>query len=71
MAQLSETFFILLITGGFAFLGLSVRYALRSKCDSVECGCLKVHRNTAEEIADVEEPATPTMRRENVQYATL
>ena len=71
--ELSETFYILVVTGGFAFLGLVVRYTLRSKCDSVECGCIKIHRNTAEETNDVETPPTPN-RQENVeriQYATL
>jgi len=74
MPELSESFYILLVTGGFAFLGLAVRYALKSACDSVECCCIKIHRNTEQENrVDIEEPQTPN-RQENVeriQYASL
>ena len=34
----------------FGFLGLTIRYCLKSKCDSVECCCIKIHR-----AVDVEE----------------
>jgi len=46
----SEMFWLSL--GGliFGFLGLTIRYCLKSKCDSVECGCIKIHR-----AVDVEE----------------
>lgn len=68
MAELSETFFIIVVTGGFAFLGLVIRYCLKSKCDKIECGCFKIHRNTAEELPDVEQPSTRNHQRyESVQ----
>jgi hypothetical protein len=74
MPELSESFYILLVTGGFAFLGLAVRYALRSACDSVECCCIKIHRNTEQENrVDIEDQSTPN-RQENVErmhYATI
>jgi hypothetical protein len=58
--ELSETYWILLTTSGFAFLGLITRYALKSKCDRVECGCIKIHRNTEQET-DVEAlPPSPS-----------
>ena len=53
--ELSETYWILLTTSGFAFMGLIIRYALKSKCDNVECCCIKIHRNTEQEV-DVEAP---------------
>jgi len=71
MVELSETFFILLITGGFAFMGLSVRYALKSKCDKVECLCLKIHRNTDEELPDVEQPPSPNARRDTPHFSSI
>ena len=58
MQELSETFWILLTTSGFAFMGLVIRFCLKSKCDSVECGCIKIHRNTEQEV-DIEEPPSP------------
>jgi hypothetical protein len=74
MPELSESFYILLVTGGFAFLGLVVRYALKSACDTVECCCIKIHRNTEQEnLVDIEDQSTPN-RQENVeriQYASL
>jgi len=71
MVELSETFFILLVTGGFTFLGLTVRYMLKSKCDSVQCLCLKIHRNTLEEIPDVEQPPSPSARRDVPQFSSI
>jgi hypothetical protein len=72
MTELSETFWILLTTSGFAFLGLVIRYALRSKCDRVECLCFKIHRNTDQEH-DVEmpEPAQPQPSPTSRQMSNL
>jgi hypothetical protein len=70
MVELSETFYILVVTGGFAFLGLVVRYTLKSACDSVECCCIKIHRNTEQENReDVE--SQQQQRPDAPQYATL
>ena len=38
---------ITIITLSFVFLGLIVKACLSSKCDDVQIGCLKVHRNVA------------------------
>ena len=44
MTDYSEGFYITI--GGllFGFLGLTIRYCLKSKCDRVECCCMKIHR---------------------------
>ena len=44
MTDYSEGFYITI--GGllFGFLGLTIRYCLKSKCDRVECCCIKIHR---------------------------
>lgn len=44
---------ISLVTIVAGIFGLMMRMCLRSKCDSVEFGCLRIHRNTNEE-RDVE-----------------
>jgi hypothetical protein len=60
MVDLSESFWIFLASGGFALAGLCVRYALKSACDKVECCCIKIHRNTEQEIRnDIEQPPSP------------
>lgn len=64
--ELSETFWILLTTSGFATIGLIVRFCLKSKCDRIECGCIKIHRNTEQE-ADVESPPSPTSQQINMR----
>ncbi len=51
--DLSESFYITLVATASALIGLCVRYALRSKCDRVECGCIKIHR-----AVDLEEGPT-------------
>ena len=43
--MLSETGLISILTIVSAIIGLSLRMCLRSKCDQVECLCLKIHRN--------------------------
>jgi hypothetical protein len=52
----SEGFYITIGGLVFGFLGLMIRYCLKSKCNRVECLCFKVHRNieVEEEIAQME-----------------
>lgn len=52
---MDEVFWISITTILVGFLGMSMRMCLRSKCDNVECLCLKIHRNTNEET-DIPEP---------------
>lgn len=44
MAELTETFWVAFIATISAMFGLSLRMCLRSRCDQVDCLCLKVHR---------------------------
>ena len=49
----SEGMFWLAVIGAIAgFLGLSLKMALKSKCDSIECGCIKIHRNIQVELEE-------------------
>jgi len=40
----SEAFWISIAGLLFGFLGLTIRVCLKSKCDRVDCCCLKIHR---------------------------
>jgi hypothetical protein len=71
----SEAFWVGLTAGGFAFLGLIVRYAYKSKCKEFEVCCIKIKRDIdaekEEDIVAMEsgirdkdaslEPSTPTL----------
>lgn len=48
---MDDTSVILLLTIGTTFLGLVLRYAFKSKCDTINCcyGMLKIHRQVTEE----------------------
>lgn len=46
MTELSEAFYITLVATFSAMFGLTLRMCLRSRCDQVECGCIKIHRQT-------------------------
>ena len=50
MTELTETFWVAFVGTIVGFLGLSLKMALKSKCDSIECLCLKIHRNIEAEI---------------------
>lgn len=68
-AGFSEAFWVGLTAGGFAFLGLIVRYAYKSKCKEFEVCCIKIKRDIeAEKEEDIvamesgvslEPPSTP------------
>lgn len=47
---MDDVFWISITTILVGFFGMSMRMCLRSKCDNVECFCLKIHRNTEQEI---------------------
>lgn len=63
MAEITEGYLILLTTSAFAFFALAMKMCLKSKCDKVECFCFKIHRNTEQEVPDIEAPPTPTFGR--------
>ena len=45
----SEGFWITLSGLIIGFLGLSLRMCLKSKCDDVQCCCIKIHRDVITE----------------------
>ena len=47
--KLSEAFWSLLVATGAALIFGLVKACLKSKCDEVACGCIKIHRNIAAE----------------------
>jgi hypothetical protein len=58
--MLSEVFLSFVVSSGIAcFLALA-QYIFKSKCDNVECCCIKIHRavelETNEQIREVELP---------------
>lgn len=59
---MEDVFWISITTILVGFFGMSMRMCLRSKCDNVECLCLKVHRNTREET-DMPEPSMTDIYR--------
>ena len=44
-----DTFFISITGILIGVLGLSIRFCYRSKCYRIECGCLKIYRDTDDE----------------------
>jgi len=45
MTDLTETFWVAFVGTIIGFLGLTLKMCLKSKCDVIEIGCLKIHRN--------------------------
>ena len=65
--MLSETFWSVFCGLAFAFLGLTIKACLRSKCDNVEFCGIKIHSNVEmEEKIDEMEMAQPR-REDNFQ----
>jgi len=59
MDSVDQVFWLTVMGSGVAILTLVVKSLTRSKCDSFECGCLKIHRNVElEEKLDELEMAT-------------
>jgi len=50
MTDFTEPIVISIIGGSIAVLSLIFRLMYKSKCDSIEIGCIKVHRNTSQEL---------------------
>jgi hypothetical protein len=44
-----DTFFISITGILVGVIGLSIRFCYRSKCYRIECGCLKIYRDTEDE----------------------
>lgn len=58
----NETFWISFISICSGLFVITLKYCLKSKCDQVECLCFKIHRNTEQEVPDLEAPPTPNFR---------
>lgn len=56
----SEAFYVGLVGGGFAFLGLLVRYAYKSKCSEVNLCCIRIKRDIDAEAKEDLVPVTPS-----------
>ena len=50
MTDFTEPIVISIIGGSIAVLSLIFRLMYKSKCSDVEIGCIKVHRNTSQEL---------------------
>lgn len=44
-----DTFFIAITGIIVGVVGLSIRFCYRSKCYRIECGCIKIYRDTEDE----------------------
>jgi hypothetical protein len=58
----NETFWISFISIVSGIIIISIKYCLKSKCDSIQCFCLKIHRNTEQEIPEVGSPTNNRSR---------
>ncbi len=52
----NETFWISFISICSGLFIISLKYCLKSKCDKVKCCCLEIHRNTEQEIPEMDSP---------------
>jgi ABC-type transport system involved in Fe-S cluster assembly fused permease/ATPase subunit len=50
MTEFTEPIVISIIGGSIAVLSLIFRLMYKSKCSDVEIGCIKIHRNTSQEL---------------------
>jgi hypothetical protein len=65
--KLSEVFLSFVVSSGIACLLALAQYIFKSKCDTVECCCIKIHRavelETIDQTGAIELPP-PMQRRE-------
>ena len=58
---LTETFWIAFVSTCSATLLVCLRWAYKSKCNHIECGCIKIDRDVrGEEKLDMIIPPSPT-----------
>ena len=50
MTDFTEPIIISIIGGSIAVLSLIFRLMYKSKCTDVQVGCIKIHRNTSQEL---------------------
>jgi hypothetical protein len=51
---MNDAILSLIITGGFAWITLVIRYCFLSKCDVIKCGCCEIHRAVGQETTQPE-----------------
>ncbi len=54
----NEVFWVSFISILGGLVVISLKYCLKSKCDTVKCLCFEIHRNTAGEVSDIENTFT-------------
>lgn len=65
----NETFWISFISIVTGVIVISIKYCLKSKCDTIECLCLKIHRNTNEERDEPETISRSPSNGRDVLYS--
>ena len=62
MDSADQVFWLGFIGAIIGFLGLTLKMCLKSKCDVIEIGCLKIHRNVEieQELDELELTRNPT-----------
>lgn len=56
MTSEETTFWISFISIFSGMFVITLKYCLKSKCDLIECGCIRIHRNTEQEVPELETP---------------
>ena len=57
--MLSEVFLSFVVSSGIACLLALAQYIFKSKCDTVECCCIKIHRAVELETTELREIEIP------------
>jgi len=64
MTSEETTFWISFISIASGMFVITLKYCLKSKCDLVECGCIRIHRNTEQEGPELDSPTHLNMERQ-------
>ena len=67
---LSETFWIAFIATVSTMFGLSLRMCLRSRCDTIQLGCIRIHRAVDLEANEAMQPQNPNNATMDELYRT-
>jgi hypothetical protein len=71
--MLTEVFLSFVVSSGIACLLALAQYIFKSKCDTVECCCIKIHRavelESPDPLREIELP-NPLQRQPSVQTTT-
>lgn len=64
MTSEETTFWISFISIASGMFVITLKYCLKSKCDLVECFCIKIHRNTEQEVPELDSPTNIHLDRQ-------